>query len=291
MSVITTSGYTVPVGDLPLTHARIAHAGTWYGNGTVTVSGTAAGSVFDKDAPNNSLTYESWKPDVLPATWEVDLGATHEIDYCAVAAHTLAECYLRIQYFDVTTAAWITVVEASIIDNAPIFAIFTPVTARRWRLNIEEDSALSLNFVTQTYSVSNGNTLPTIGVIRFGKALQMERPSYGGMVPARYDRTTRLRGNRSEGGEWLGRTRIRTSYQANYAWNNLTAAWVRDNITGLNKLLLSLETEPVFVAWRPATFPEEVDYIWTAGATPGVVHTGPRDLMSFGFSGEGHGYE
>ena len=60
MSFQTESGYVKPGGDLALEHARVVHAGNIVRVKSITASATAAGS--DKARPNNSLTFETWKP-------------------------------------------------------------------------------------------------------------------------------------------------------------------------------------------------------------------------------------
>ena len=60
MSFQTESGYVKPGGDLALEHARVVHAGNIVRVKSIAASATAAGS--DKARPNNSLTFETWKP-------------------------------------------------------------------------------------------------------------------------------------------------------------------------------------------------------------------------------------
>lgn len=87
MTVIKNYGFTTPGGHLPLNHARIGHARNWQEGGTITASGTATG--YFADAPDNSLTYERWKPDGLVSTWEHAFAGLPSIDYCGIAGHTL----------------------------------------------------------------------------------------------------------------------------------------------------------------------------------------------------------
>jgi len=60
MGIHYSSGYTVPPGDWPLTHARIAHAGNWFGGVVVTASATADG--FFTAGPAGLTTHEPWRP-------------------------------------------------------------------------------------------------------------------------------------------------------------------------------------------------------------------------------------
>ena len=84
MTVIIESGYVLPSGDDPMTHARIAHARNWI-QGDVSASATATD--YFLDAPNNSMTFEKWKSydDVAvadPTSWT----ATN----CAVSVDALS---------------------------------------------------------------------------------------------------------------------------------------------------------------------------------------------------------
>lgn len=270
MTVLFESGYSLPGPDQPLKHARIAHAGNWNAGGTITASTTAAG--FSAAAPDNSLTYEKWQPTALPATWETDFGSALACDYCCIAGHNMGTKgnTLEVQY---DNAGFVDVITATAItDDSPIYCIFEPETRQKFRIRI-----------------TNG-TVPDIGVIRFGSSLQMERPFYGGFVPPRMNRMVEVIGNKSEGGEFLGRTVIRSGVRAKYSWDNLTYAWVRTNLDTTTGLIQSMESEPIFLTWRSAS-EQDVEYLWSKAAVPGPAISGVRDLMSFSLEGTGHGYE
>ena len=256
MTVILESGYSLPSGDEPMTHARIAHSGNWFAGGTVTASTTD--SDYFEDAPDNSLTYEKWKPTAIGATWETDLGAAQEVDYCCIAAHDMGTkgVSLVVQYHNGST--WVDVSPVTAIaDDSPVMAIFEPVTAQRWRISLSVGTA------------------PKIGVIRFGKALQMQRAIYGGHSPLDLGRQTVLRSNISATGQFLGQSKIRNHLSASFAWQHLTADWVRTNWMPFQR---AMEEEPFFIAWRPDDF-GEVGYCQSN--TPAVPqNTGQADLMS-----------
>ena len=389
MGVLFESGYSLPSGDQPTTHARIAHSSNWFEGGAIAASTTATG--FFADAPDNSLTYEKWSPTALPATWETEfdpvlsgvelvtnggfvtdsdwtkgdgwsigsgvascdgtqtgstdltqtlaitIGRTYKItydltvsagfinrvrlggeddgtdrtvsgsytsiiiptttgflqfradpdfigtidnvsvqeilpvDYCAIAGHTMGTNgnTLQVQYDSTGGGVWVDVINIAITDDEPIFCIFEPKTFQKWRIRI------------------SGGTAPEVAVIRFGTALQMERPIYGGHTPINMNRKTTVRSTKSELGQWLGRTKIRNMLSGEFQWSNLTSDFVRANIPAF---IQAIETEPFFVAWRPATF-TDVNYCWTMENPTGPPHVGPRDLMSFGVSVEALGYE
>lgn len=103
----------------------------------------------------------------------------------------------------------------------------------------------------------------------------MERPLYGGHAPMHMARQTVMRSNVSGTGEFLGRTKQRAYLQTAFAWNNLTADWVRSN---WRPFQIACETEPFFIAWRPITF-SEVAYGYV-DSVPIPQNTGVRNLMS-----------
>lgn len=268
MGVLFGTGYTTPPGDEPLSRARIAHSSNWISGGSITASTTATG--FFEDAPDESTTYEKWSPSSLPATWENDLGSANEIDYCSIAGHTMGDKgnTLQVQYDSTGGGVWVDVINQAITDNQPIFCIFRPNTFQKWRVRI-----------------TNG-TAPSIAVVRFGKALQMERPIYGGHTALKLNRKTTVRSTRSELGGFLGRTRIRNSLGGSFNWSNLTSDFVRSDIETLIK---AIETEPLFIAWRPDKF-TDVQYCWTKQNPDGPPNAGPRDLMTFAISVDALGW-
>lgn len=265
------------------TKARIAHSLNWLSGGDViafdgsallletgdgllleddsavlleSANNTAAG--YYADGPNNSLTYETWQPSAVPATWEYDHGSSATVDYCAIAAHTLGTSgsTIKVQYW--TGSAWADVIPSSAItDDSPIFCLFEGVSAQRWRLNITAST-----------------TPPTIGAVKFGQALQMQQAIYGGHSPVNLARQTILRSNLSETGEFLGRTKQRALLSTSYSWTHLKADWIRTNWPTLQK---AIEAEPFWIAWRPADY-GEVGYAQT-DAVPIPQNMGIKDFM------------
>lgn len=267
MAVIFEAGYTPGVSDEPATHAKIAHAGNWFAGGTISASTTDAD--YFETAPDTSQTFQKWKPAAMPASWETDLGAAQDVDYCCIAAHSMGTdaTTLTVEYWD--GAAWQAVIPATLIDdNSHIMCIFTSVNAQRWRVYL------------------TGAAEPDIGVIRFGAALQMPRPIYGGHAPIDFNRNTTMQANRSETGEFLGRSVLRTSLATAFAWRHITAQWVRDN---WGDTQINFERDAFFAAWRPETW-GEVGYCQTSEAsTPSNM--GIRDLMEVTLTVEGLSYD
>lgn len=227
----------------PLTHARIGHA-TITRTGTLLASGEQAG--FEADAALNPLTYEFWKPDALPATWRIDAGAAVSVDYIAIASHTLGTdgASVKPQFSD-DDSIWndITGISAhSPTDNGPILFLFASESHRYWRIEV------------------TGTTIPSIGVVFIGVALAMPRAIYGGHSPLDLARTTVIRPQSSERGQFLGRSIVRSGFHADFSWANLTPSFYRSEFEPFVKDALEF---PFFLAWRPSTFTESVGYVWT----------------------------
>ncbi len=254
-------------GVYPTTHARIAHANNWETGGTVAASTTAT-DYFD-DGPDNTLTYERWKPTTLPATWQYTFAASSSFDYCVIGAHTMGTNgnTLEVQVYD--SGAWTDVITATaILDDMPIFVQF----------NSETDTIARIR-------ITNG-TAPEIGVIKFGLAMEMPRPIYGGHTPLDLSRQTTMRSNQSSTGEFLGRTKLRTMYATDYAWTNIPAAWVRANWRAFQT---AIEDDAFFIAWRPGSF-SEVGLVHT-DQPPTPYNNGTRDLMDVTLAVTGYGYD
>lgn len=259
------AGYVVPNGDQPLTHARIAHSLNWLSGGTVTASTTDAG--YFAEAASNSLSYEKWKP-TAPGTWEYDHGSAAECDYCVIGAHTLGTdaATFNVQYWD--GGAWVDLCAAtSPTTDEPVMVIFLPETRQRWRVNITAGT-------------------PEMGVVKFGKALQMQRPLYSEYTPFRSARKTEFRSNRSESGESLGRTKVRSYLEFPLSWSSITRDWFDANWL---QAILAIEGEAFFVAPMPS-FYGEVAFCEVVGSIP-APRQASNGFVNFGMNVRGRAYE
>lgn len=208
------------------------------------------------------------------ATWDFTGWTAGEADCFCIAAHNIGTNGGRLRFYHDSNddSTYTEIGELSPSDNSPIMFIFAPITSKDWRLIV--DRCVD----------------PQIAVIRIGKALQMERPFYGGFQPSLHRRKTGVRGNKSQGSQWLGRSIILKESDVDYKWDNLTFAWVRANLIGDDKLIKAVEREPFFLAWRSSVL-NDVDYAWTAGPISGPELTGVRDLTTFSFPATVFGYD
>lgn len=290
MTVQIQSDYTTANGFRPLNYARILHAGNWVASDDITVSGDGT----NLDSLKNSLTYEKWTaPVTLPASVRYTFNEPKAINCICIAAHNMSGAEVAITYFDTATMSSAFMTNIYPTDNSPIMLLFNTITTPWVEVRFDTALALSLDFVSETYSIYNGATQAQAGVVKMGQALEMYRPFYGGFSPTPMQRASRVVGNVSEGGEWLGRTRVRSAFRAQYQWANLPYDWVRANLDGASGLIRNLETEPFFIAWRPNDAEADVvdcDFAWTTGPVAAPNLNGTRNLMSFEIAAEGYGY-
>jgi hypothetical protein len=248
---------------IPLSHSRIGHQ-SYTRTGTVTASSEAVD--FPADAPLNELTYEFWRPTALPATWDLDIGSEVDVNYFGIAAHTLGTSgnTVTIQS-SVDNTTWDTIDSITPTDNSPIMFLFASVTAQYYRIEI------------------SGGAIPSVGVIYIGTVLEMLRPCYGGITPISLSRDSVIRPNRSEGGQWLGRSVIRSGSSMKVQYTNLENNWVR---TTFKDFIEDAVIYPFFFAWRPDNYAEDVGYVWVADDIK-PNNMGRNSLMQVGFDMSG----
>lgn len=245
---------------IPLTHSRI-------GYDTFTLTGTATASSsqtdFPADAPLNSLTYEYWRPNTMPATWTLDAGSSKTANYFGIASHSLGSsgCSIVIASSP-DNSTWTTIDSLTPTDDSPIMFLFANRTARYWRISI------------------SGGSAPSIGVVYVGSVLEMMRPCFAGLSPINLSRITTIRPNKSEGGQWLGRSIIRNGSAMSVQYNNLGGQWYR---TYFDPFVESARSAPFFYAWRPLDYPDAVGYVWTEKDIAPKNSTN-RDLMTVTFA-------
>ena len=259
MSVIIDNNLILspPEDAPPLTHARIGYRTIWRKPGA-TVTASSEETDFPASAAAQELTYEFWRPTSLPATWEVDAGEPVTVDYCGIASHTLAGNTVEVQYFDGDD--WQTVSDVVPGDDTPLMFLFEPTEAARWRIRI------------------SGGDVPSVGVVFFGRTLAMQRSIYGGHSPLNLSRSTTREPNRSDRGQWLGLSLVRRGVSTDYSWQNLTAAWYRENFDPFVEYATQ-SRGTFFIAWRPNKFPDEVGYCWVDQDDIQPSNMGQRDLM------------
>lgn len=249
--------------EFPLTHARIGY------RTLLRVDNISVSSAHPDHPGVNAVsvnTYQFWRPQSLPATLTVEVNEEEEVDYLGIARHTLAGCRVRLQS-SVNGSDWVTHGEAHPDDNRALMLLIEPASARYWRVLIDRDGV---------------GDMPEVGVVFIGKALAMQRMIYGGHSPITLSRQTTIRPNKSDTGQFLGFSVIRRGVATSASWRHLTASWYRSQFDPFVEYATQGKG-PFFFAWRPATFPQEVAYVWTSDDIA-PSNMGKKDLMEVSLS-------
>lgn len=250
---LSTSGYTVGSNE-PLTNARIL----WQPiTGTVTATGT------DGNLAANSYTFQRWALGATTGTWTIQTAADADVDTVFIAAHSLAGATILIQTAATAGGAFTTRATITPTDNSTIAAMFNNAGAAYVVREVR-------------VSISGAPETATVGIIRAGKALQMQQAVFGGIQPIGLTRAVETRHSMSETGQWLGRTIQRQARRTSMPWTHLTAAWYRANFEPFS---LALPQTPFGLIQNPARMPESVAWCWT-DQTPQPENMGVKDLMS-----------
>jgi hypothetical protein len=253
---LSTSGYTVG-SNRPLTHARILWAPI---TGAVTADGAGG------DLAANDYTWQRWTADTYPASWTITTDANADVDTLFIAGHNLGSVGATVVVATSTITSGLVVSRATVVptDDSTIAVMFSqstgaPHVVRRVRVTI-----------------SGGTGPAQVGIIRAGKALQMEQPVFGGVRPIGLNRVIETRAAISETGQWLGRTIQRRALSTEMVWEHLRAAWYRANFEPFARVL---PVRPFGLIQNPARMPESVAWCWT-DAAPKPSNMGVRDFMT-----------
>jgi len=257
MSVHFTAGLLANPST-PLTHARIGWQNRIRANNF-----TATTAEVGYPATNivNPGTYERYRPTTSPAVIVLDSGSPKISDYMAVQTKNLTN--VQVEYSD-DGISYTSLFNEATTDNTNMF-LFNEVSARYWRVTL---TGVSLQVV----------------VLKIGLVLAMYRPKYGGVNPLPLARVTAVRPNLSETGQFLGASQKRIGVNGSIEWDNLPADWYRTNFDIFAQT--NPRVQPFFIAWRPLTFSEDVNYAWATGDVS-PSNSGTRDFMSVGLSMEG----
>ena len=258
---LSTSGYTVGSNE-PLTHARILYAPI---SGTITADGTGGALAA------NDYTWQRWELGATSGDWTIQTAADADVDTVFIAAHSLAGSTILVQTAATAGGAFTTRATVTPTDNSTIAVMIN-----------NAGSAYSVREVR--LSVSGAPESATVGIIRAGKALQMQQAVFGGVQPIGLNRIVETRHSMSETGQWLGRTIQRQARRTQMDWAHLTADWYRANFEPFS---LALPQTPFGLIQNPARMPESAAWCWTDD-TPTPSNMGIKNLMQVSLSITGY---
>jgi hypothetical protein len=247
--------------DYPLTHARIGYKSIATINN---VTGTAGLTAYPLSSLTNPATFEQYRPNASTATITIDAGNSVDVDYLAMQQRGVSGVTISYSSDDVSYTQVYDYNTGGL--NGADMALFTKTNARYWRVVLTGSNMAVLAF-------------------KIGEALMMSRPIYGGHSPINLNPVYVNRPNISGNGQWLGSSLQRKGLQGSFEWNNLKAAWYRENFHPF--VLSNPQSNPFFIAWRPSDYPKEVAYCLTTGDIS-PQNTGTIDFMSVGMSVEGY---
>jgi len=217
------------------------------------ITASTAATEGPADAPLRPDTAEYWEPTALPATWEADLGTIVDIDYVALAGHTLGSsgCAVLVETSDGSVSGspeeelvWTTFAsDVSPGDDAPLLFLDDTTSCRYVRLTI-----------------TGGATMPRVASVYAGVALAVVVGASGGFTPPNLSRETVLHQSLSRGGQFLGQGFRRHGVNGSVTFRGLTPAWYRENFDPFVK---EARQYPAFFAWSPEDYPTEIAYAWT----------------------------
>ena len=226
---------------------------------TVTASSEATG--YDGANAYDSRTYDFWRPSSTGTnTLTATFSSNQSVNYFGVAAHDLADddSSIKLEYStDGTT--WYDAVESwSPADNRIIFRKFDPIQADYWRVSV----------------TSTG--YPSMGVLSFGAVHVLPVGMRTGFKPPHLNRNSEFLNNASEGGQFLGRSLLRSGNDGVIDLSFLKESWVQMAWPALAQVL---ETKPFFFCWdydrhsiNLLSYSEEIDNAaWVGSGSPVIT--------------------
>lgn len=202
-----------------------------------------ASSVSGEHVPDlafDGITSTGWRTVAGEEHWiEVELAASAEADYAAIAAHTLAGCQVVPQRW--TGSAWADLADAAApASGAPVAWEFASVAAARWRLRITE-----------------APDVVSIGALHIGRAMRPATGIPAGWQPPSLNEVVEHEGPISVGGALLARQVRRRGVEVQIELPALGYAFARG---AWRDFLEAAQTRPFFVWWLGGDGLAEVVY-------------------------------
>ena len=216
-------------------------------------------------------TYERYISGSGTYTIRFQLSEISTIDFVAIGAHNAGThnsgTDILVRYATSIGGALTTIENLTFADNSAKMILFNEITA----------AEIALVFTTTAAGLE-------LGVLYAGKALEMERPIYGGHSPINLSAKTKYESVMSESGNFLGRTIKSQGVETGFSWQHLSPNWYRQNF---QPFVLSSKTIPFFIMWRPELYSDSVFGFTTKDIAP-VNMSGGSGLMSVSINVMGH---
>lgn len=238
----------------------------------LSVYAQAAQTGFPETAVANELTYERYRPTTSTFWVGYDFGSSKGVNYCAIAAHTLAGKWVYV-YASATNVigSHVLIHRAKIADNSPIVILFPVANYRYWQISVENDTSTAIS---------------SVGTLFFGTYLRMPWPLEVGFAPLSLSRKTTYSSNQSEGGNWLGRSVKRMGKSGTLSFKAMGRDWYRASV---DPMILRARYKPFFYASNPFAAAWDVAYCWLT-SDPKPTAQGSM-LMDVSMEVEAHAHE
>ena len=222
---------------------------------------TSGSTTFPATNMANPATAFGWEAaGTADQTITILNNAANPIDYIGIARHNLGQAGLEIRVrFDAATVLdW-----QAVSDTQALLYLF--------------EEAVPTTVYIDIRGVSNA---AKIAVVYVGQSLRFERNIYVGHTPITYGRQRQAINGVSQAGEFLGQVVLNETLATTVDVQNLTPLWYRNE---LDPFFAMNPRKPIFWAWRPATYPNEVAYAWVEGS-PQVSNQRSNGMMQTSFN-------
>lgn len=255
-----TDGYEAAAA-MPLTHSRILWDNLLV---TATFSATSEREGFEADRAQTPDTVSWWWPEVA-GSLTATLAAAAGIDGIAIAAHSIGSSGATVTISGHVDGDWVQLHDPiSPADDEPIMVAFEAAEVEAVRIALSAPAR--------------------VGVLYAGAMLEMPQPAYNSLPPLALIRSTTYETNKSQTGQFMGRSISSSSRPFEASWSHLTEAWVRGVFL---PFALAARKTPFFIALRPAGYPTDVGYVLTSDDTA-PARIGVRDFLQVALKGEAH---
>jgi len=219
---------------------------------------------FDAVRAQSPDTVSWWWPETAGAL-TMTLAAETTLDCLCIAAHSIGTEGVGVLVEGLVDAVW-TTLHATIepADDEAIMVLFRSVAVTALRITLDASAR--------------------VGVVYAGPALTMPQMVYSGAPVLRLTYATEFDTNRSQTGQFMGRSIVASSRPIRVAWRHLREAWARSHLKGF---IMAAKTSPFFLGIRPQGYAEDVGYVLASGDII-PQRMGIRDYVEIEVSGEAH---
>lgn len=235
------------------------------------VAASSEDALYEAILADQPQTYTAWRPEAVPATWSITPVSPVPVDSCAIGCHNLGSsgATVFVEYFD--GADWIEAATATPTDDSAILFLFAEVAAAdAWRIRIT-------------------GAIAEIGVIMFASAMVFPKGAqFAPGLPITEAEQYEYNVNKTDGGDWAGRSLISNGLQFSVTINNLSETFAAGDWAEFRRHANEGDAT-FFIAPKPLAYPKEVAYAWSnetiraSRNTPNKAITRSVDLNCQGY--------